>query len=55
VVAQAWLREAATGGARRAFVAGELTAIEIQAAERARDAWRPIWERLSRKRLRFWS
>jgi len=55
VVAQAWLREAATGGARRAFVAGELAAIEIQAAERARAAWRPVWGRLSRKRLRFWS
>jgi CHAD domain-containing protein len=55
VVAQTWLREAATGGARRAFVAGELAAIERQAADRARDEWRPVWERLSRKRLRFWS
>jgi CHAD domain-containing protein len=55
VVAQAWLREATAAGGRRAFVAGEIAAIERQAADAARAAWRATWKRLSRKRLRFWS
>ncbi len=54
VVAQAWLREMATGGGRRAFVAGELAMLERQAASAARGRWRSVWKRLSRKRLRFW-
>lgn len=54
VVAQAWLREAATGGARRAFVAGELAMLEQRAAAESRAAWRAAWKPLSRKRLRFW-
>jgi CHAD domain-containing protein len=54
VVAQAWLREAATGGARRAFVIGELAMLERHAAAESRAAWLAAWKRLSRKRLRFW-
>ncbi|MGZ8612800.1 MAG: CYTH and CHAD domain-containing protein [Actinomycetota bacterium] len=54
VVAQAWLREMATGGGRRAFVAGELAMLERQAASVARGSWQGVWKSLSRKRLRFW-
>jgi CHAD domain-containing protein len=54
VVARAWLREAAEDGAD-AFVAGELAAIEAQAAAEARAAWPKAWKALSRKRLRFWA
>ena len=53
VVARAWLRTAAQDGAD-AFVAGELAAIEAQAAAEARAAWPKAWKALSRKRLRFW-
>jgi CHAD domain-containing protein len=53
VVARAWLRGAAQEGAD-AFVAGELAAIEAQAAAEARAAWPKAWKALSRKRLRFW-
>ena len=53
VVARAWLRAAAQDGAD-AFVAGELAAIEAQAAAEARAAWPKAWKALSRKRLRFW-
>lgn len=53
VVALAWLRRAATGP-RRAFVAGEIAAIEAQAARAARGRVRAAWRILSRKRLRFW-
>ena len=54
VVAGAWLRETAASGGD-AFVAGELAAIEAQAAARARAGWAPAWKALSRKRLRFWA
>lgn len=59
VVAQAWLREAVVGEAaggetRKAFVAGELAAVERAAASEARTRWRGAWKALSRKRLRFW-
>lgn len=54
VVARAWLRDAGTGSARRAFVAGELATTEVQAAAAARERVRPAWKTLSRKRLRFW-
>ena len=54
VVARAWLRQAAASGAD-AFVAGELSAIEAQAAAAARAAWPKAWKALSRKRLRFWA
>jgi CHAD domain-containing protein len=54
VVARTWLREAAANGADE-FVAGELSAIEAQAASEARAAWPKAWKALSRKRLRFWA
>jgi CHAD domain-containing protein len=53
VVARAWLRGAATSPAQ-AFVAGQLAAIEAEAARAARAAWPAAWKSLSRKKLRFW-
>lgn len=56
VVASAWLRETARrSGSSQAFVAGELAALEAQAAAAARAAWPAAWKKLSRKRLRFWA
>jgi CHAD domain-containing protein len=55
VVATAWLRDAARRSAALAFVAGQLVAIEADAARAAKDAWPGAWKALSRKRLRFWS
>jgi len=51
--AQAWLRAARVSG-RRAFVAGEMIALEHIAAEEARDRWPKVWKALDRKRLRQW-
>jgi CHAD domain-containing protein len=53
VTAQAWLRSARVSG-RRAFVAGELIALEHMAAEEARAKWPKVWKALNRKRLREW-
>jgi len=53
VTAQAWLRAAKVSG-RRAFVAGELIAVERIAAGAARARWRKVWDSLDRKRLRDW-
>src|SRR5256714_2388883 len=53
VTAQAWLRAAKVTG-RRAFVAGELIALEGIAAEKARSDWPKVWKSLDRKRLRAW-
>ena len=53
VTAQAWLRGARARG-RRAFVAGELIALEHIAANEARAAWPTVWESLDRKQLRGW-
>ena len=53
VTAQAWLRQARVAG-RRAFVAGELIALERIAAEHARADWPKAWRSLDRKRLRAW-
>ena len=53
VTAQAWLRAAKVTG-RRAFVAGELIALEGIAAEKARSDWPKVWKSLDRKRLRGW-
>ena len=53
VTAQAWLRSARVSG-RRAFVAGELIALEGIAAGDARARWRKVWEALDRKRVREW-
>jgi CHAD domain-containing protein len=52
VTAQRWLREAGQGP--RAFVAGELCAVEREAAARDRLQWTGVWKKLSRKRLRKW-
>jgi CHAD domain-containing protein len=52
VTAQEWLREAGRGP--RAFVAGELTALERETAARDRAAWHNVWKKLDRKRLRRW-
>ena len=53
VTAQAWLRSAKVGG-RRAFVAGQLIAMEHIAAEDARARWSKVWDALDRKQLRQW-
>jgi CHAD domain-containing protein len=53
VTAQAWLRSARVTG-RRAFVAGELIAMEHVAAEEARGRWPKAWKALEQKRLRDW-
>jgi len=53
VTAQAWLRAARVGG-RRAFVAGELIALEHLAAGKSRSEWPKVWESLDRKKLRDW-
>ena len=53
VTAQAWLRSARVTG-RRAFVAGELIAMEHLAAQDARAKWPKVWKALDRKRLRKW-
>ncbi|MGZ8600332.1 MAG: CYTH and CHAD domain-containing protein [Actinomycetota bacterium] len=55
VVATAWLREAAKASASQAFVAGQLVAMEAEAARVAREAWPDAWKALSRKKLRFWA
>jgi len=52
VTAQQWLREAGRGP--RAFVAGELTALERETAAHDRASWRAAWKKLARKRLRRW-
>jgi CHAD domain-containing protein len=53
VTMQSWLRGAA-GARRRAFVAGELCAIEAQRAADARARWPAAWRELDRPRARVW-
>ncbi len=53
VTAQAWLRGARVTG-RRAFVAGELIALEHIAAGKSRGDWPKAWKSLDRKKLRDW-
>jgi CHAD domain-containing protein len=53
VTAQAWLRSARVTG-RRAFVAGQLIALEHLAAQKARKDWPKVWKALDRKRLHKW-
>jgi CHAD domain-containing protein len=50
--AQQWLRGAGSGS--RAFVAGELCALEREVAARDRAEWPKVWKKLDRKRLRRW-
>ena len=52
VTAQRWLRGAGQGA--RAFVAGQLSAIERESAARDRAAWPRVWKKLDRKGLRRW-
>jgi CHAD domain-containing protein len=53
VTAQTWLRGTRISG-RRAFVAGELIAMEHVAAEDSRKKWPKVWKSLDRKSLRDW-
>src|SRR5216683_2616286 len=53
VTAQAWLRSARVTG-RRAFVAGQLIAMEHLAAQKARKDWPKVWKASDRKSLRKW-
>jgi len=53
VTAQAWLRAAKVTG-RRAFVAGELIALEHLAAGKSRADWPKAWSSLDRRKLRDW-
>jgi CHAD domain-containing protein len=53
ITMQGWLRGAA-GARRRAFVAGELCAIEARRAEAARGRWPAVWHELDRRRARVW-
>jgi CHAD domain-containing protein len=56
VIAGAWLREeAGHAGAGTAFVAGELAGLQQAVARETRDEWRDVWERLDRRKLRFWA
>jgi len=53
VTAQAWLRAVRVTG-RRAFVAGQLIALEHIAAQKARKEWMKIWQALDRKPMHKW-
>ena len=53
ITAQAWLRSATTSR-RRAFVAGELCALEVARAAEARGRWPRAWARLNRPKTRTW-
>lgn len=53
VTAQAWLRSVRVTG-RKAFVAGQLIALESITASSSRDRWPKVWTSLDRKRLRDW-
>ena len=56
VVAAAWLHDWSAGhvSRRAAFVAGEIAALEHDAARRARKRWPKEWRRLDRASLRGW-
>ena len=56
VIAGEWLRRAAAQSdhGHEAFAAGQLAALEREAAQTSRDAWPATWERADRKRLRSW-
>jgi CHAD domain-containing protein len=53
VTMQTWLRSVA-GARRRAFVAGELCAIEAGRADSARERWPAVWRELDRPSARRW-
>ncbi len=52
VTTRRWLRQVGQG--MRAFVAGELSALERDAAARDRARWQKTWKKLDRKRLKKW-
>jgi len=52
-VAQDRLRQY-QGAGKTLFVAGSLAAMAAADAERARDGWPGVWEKASKKKLRFW-
>lgn len=54
VVAEAWLRQAASSVPGGSLVAGQLLAGERAAAARARRAWRDAWKRASAPKRRAW-
>ena len=56
VVAEQWLRSLSTHGAsaERAFVAGQLCAMQQGLIDAARVAWRPAWTAADAKKLRSW-
>jgi CHAD domain-containing protein len=53
ITMQGWLR-ASAGSRRRAFVAGELCAIESRRAEVSREQWPDAWREVDRRRVRGW-
>ncbi len=53
VTAQAWLRGTRVSG-RKAFVAGELIALERISADDSRSRWPKAWRALDRKSMRGW-
>lgn len=56
VIAAAWLRdEASHAGVGTAFVAGELAGLQRTIAREARDEWRGVWDKLDRRKRRFWA
>lgn len=54
VVAESWLREAATTRTIPKLVAGELIALQRVEADACRQAWRLAWKQADKKRLREW-
>jgi CHAD domain-containing protein len=53
-VAEQWLRQRGRRSAGQAFLAGELTAMQRAAAEKARRLWPDAWRRASSPKLRSW-
>jgi CHAD domain-containing protein len=54
VVAEGWLRDAASAAPKTALVCGELIAVQLDEARRLRDAWPKAWKAASAKKLRSW-
>jgi CHAD domain-containing protein len=55
VVAEAWLRSVVPElTSAEALVAGQLVAGQRAVADATRQAWRPVWDRANRRKLRSW-
>ena len=54
IVAADWLRQHAGTEPSTALVAGELVAMERDAARRVREKWPEVWRKARRKKLRRW-